>query len=140
MHKAHPPISLTTTSLRLTLSYTSTPSVPAAGTFVVRDADAFWRGVGLYYRFCGTVIEDGHGGQGFSYIYPDADGGFRFTTTSTFLNRTHDEVSRIMQPLYASLRSAGVLTAADADPATGSPTIYGASRRSGTGDQPVNTR
>ncbi|KAK7908426.1 FAD-binding domain-containing protein [Apiospora marii] len=141
VHKAHPPISLTTTSLRLTLSSsTSTPSVPAAGTFVVRNADAFWTGVGLYYRFCGTVIEDGHGGQGFSYIYPEADGGFRFTTTSTFLNRSRDEVSRIMQPLYASLRSAGVLTAADADPATENPSIYGASRRSGTGDQPVNTR
>ncbi|KAK8026788.1 hypothetical protein PG991_003844 [Apiospora marii] len=141
VYKAHPPISLTTTSLRLTLSSsTSTPSVPAAGTFVVRNADAFWTGVGLYYRFCGTVTEDGHGGQGFSYIYPEADGGFRFTTTSTFLNRSRDELSRIMQPLYASLRSAGVLTAADADPATENPNIYGASRRSGTGDQPVNTR
>ncbi|KAK7965167.1 hypothetical protein PG988_010171 [Apiospora saccharicola] len=140
VHKAHPPVSLTTTSLRLTLSSSSSPSVPAAGTFVVRNADAFWTGVGLYYRFCGTVIEDGHGGQGFSYIYPDAGGGFRFTTTSTFLNRTRDEVSQIMQPLYASLRSAGVLATADADPATGNPSVYGASRRSGTGDQPVKTR
>ncbi|KAK8139011.1 FAD-binding domain-containing protein [Apiospora sp. TS-2023a] len=140
VHKAHPPISLTTTSLRLTLSSSDTPSVPAAGTFVVRNAEAFWMGVGLYYRFCGTVIVDGHGGQGFSYIYPDAGGGFRFTTTSTFLNRTRDEVSQIMQPLYTSLRGAGVLTAADADPATGNPSVYGASRRSGTGDQPVNTR
>lgn len=140
VHKAHPPVSLITTSLRLTLSSSSSPTVPAAGTVVVRNADAFWAGVGLYYRFCGTVIEDGNGGQGFSYIYPDADGGFRFTTTSTFLNRTRDEVSQIMQPLYASLRRAGVLTAADADPSTGNPSVYGASRRSGTGDQPVNTR
>ncbi|KAK7951195.1 FAD-binding domain-containing protein [Apiospora aurea] len=139
VYKVHPPITLTTTSLSLTLSSASSPSIPATGAVVVRNADAFWTGVGLYYRFCGRVVE-GSGGQGFSYIYPQADGGFRFTTTSTFLNRSRDEVSRIMQPLYTSLRQAGVLTAADADPTTRNSSIYGASRRGGTGDQPVNTR
>ncbi|KAK8055320.1 FAD-binding domain-containing protein [Apiospora rasikravindrae] len=139
VYKAHSPITLTSTSLSLTLSSASIPSVPTTGAVVVRTADAFWTGVGLYYRFCGRIIEGG-GGQGFSYIYPQADGGFRFTTTSTFLNRSRDEVSQIMEPLYTSLRHAGVLTTADANPATRNSSIYGASRRSGTGDQPVNTR
>ncbi|KAK8088182.1 hypothetical protein PG997_003143 [Apiospora hydei] len=135
VYKAHPPITLTTTSLSLTLSSASSPSIPTNGAIVVRNADAFWTGVGLYYRFCGRIIE-GDGGQGFSYIYPQADGGFRFTTTSTFLNRSRDEVGRIMQPLYTSLRQAGVLTAADADPTTRNSSIYGASRRGGTGTSP----
>ncbi|KAK8050432.1 FAD binding domain-containing protein [Apiospora phragmitis] len=139
VYKAYPPVNLTTTSLSLTLSSSSNPSVPTAGAAVVRNADAFWTGVGLYYRFCGRIIEGG-GGQGFSYIYPQSGGGFRFTTTSTFLNHSRDEVSRIMQPLYTSLRREGVLTTADADPAAGNPSVYGASRRGGTGDQPVNTR
>ncbi|KAK8095637.1 FAD-binding domain-containing protein [Apiospora kogelbergensis] len=116
------------------------PSEPTTDAIVVRDADAFWAGVGLYYRFCGNVIEASEGGQGFSYIYPQAGGGLRLTTTSSFLNRSRDEVSRIMQPLYTSLRRARVLATADADPTTGNPSVYGASRRSGNGYQPVNTR
>ncbi|KAK8021317.1 hypothetical protein PG990_006455 [Apiospora arundinis] len=141
VHKAYPPVNLTTTSLGLTFSPSiSDPSVPTTDAIVVHEADTFWAGVRLYYRFCGTVVEAREGGQGFSYIYPQAGGGFRFTTTTSFLNRTRDEATQIMQPLYASLRRAGVLTAADADPATANPSVYGASRRSGNGYQPLNTR
>ena len=140
IYKAYPPVNLTTTSLSLTLPSSSGPSEPTTDAIVVRDADAFWAGVGLYYRFCGNVIEASEGGQGFSYIYPQAGGGLRLTTTSSFLNRSRDEVSRIMQPLYTSLRRARVLATADADPTTGNPSVYGASRRSGNGYQPVNTR
>ncbi|KAI1377931.1 FAD-binding domain-containing protein [Hypoxylon crocopeplum] len=129
--KAYPPISLTSSSLRLNLIQPSnTP--PASGS--VTDADTFWQGVGLYYRFAAKVLDAG--GYGFSYIYPGANNTFMFTTSSSFLDSDAALVFAFMQPLYDDLHRIGINAT---NPSSLFTSLYGGPS-SGSGPAPGNTR
>ncbi|KAI1413400.1 FAD-binding domain-containing protein [Hypoxylon sp. FL1857] len=132
IYKAYPPVRVTTSSLRLSLSVPTNTSSPTPG--VLTDADQFWQGVGLYYRFVAKVLDAG--GYGFSYIYPGANNTFSFTTTSQFPNFTPAAVFSFMQPLYTDLNRIGINVT---NPSSLFPSIYG-SPGVGRAPAPGNTR
>lgn len=130
--KAYDPINLTTSALNLDYPSSTVP-----------DVDTFWQAIGLYYRYCAEILDAG--GFGFSYIYPGANGSYRFTTTSQFPGKTSSEVRSFLQPLYDSLNNLllggnnstnNTIIITNTYPST---RLFG-SPRGGGGDKPVNTR
>ncbi|KAI1339889.1 FAD-binding domain-containing protein [Xylariaceae sp. FL0016] len=125
--KAYPPVALTGSFLMLSVS-----NATSSGS--VQDADKFWEGVSLYYRYCAKVLDTG--GYGFSYIYPMANNTFRFMISSTFPGMMPNETQRLMQPVFNQLQAAGINAT---NPKVAAARIYG-SPRSGLGDRPNSTR
>ncbi|KAI0165160.1 FAD-binding domain-containing protein [Hypoxylon sp. FL1284] len=128
--KAYPPVRLTNSGLNLMLVPNTTNPQPNA----VTDPEQFWQGVGAYYRFMAGVLDAG--GYGFSYIYPQANSSFRFTTTTTFVETTQEAAVAFMAPLYDELQALGLNVTAPVRVSTGP---Y-ATRRGGGGSAPGSTR
>ncbi|KAH8596752.1 hypothetical protein B0O99DRAFT_570214 [Bisporella sp. PMI_857] len=117
-----------TTATSLNLFYDSTPDS------TIPNNDTFWQGVSLYYRFAQKVVDAG--GLGFSYIYPGENDSYQFTTTSTFIDKSPEEVVAFMQPLYNDLAAIGI-NERNSKPLA--PVLWG-SRRSAPGYSPGNLR
>lgn len=143
--KAYPPINLTSSSLTFQVapSKGGLENAPGNGTSSavlrpfngnVDGVDTFWKGVDLYLRFSRKIVDAG--GLGFNYIYPLGDNSFSFTTSSTFPNKTSDEVFAFMQPLYDDLVAAGIPATNPPNPV---PRLFG-SRSERPGASPGNTR
>lgn len=152
--KAYPPVNITSTSLNfqvaaprpafnLTGSWNATlpngtvvpitlPPRPFAGS--LDSADTFWEGVGIYLRFSRNIVDAG--GLSFNYVYPLGNNTFSFTASSTFPNKTADEVVALMEPLYASLNAAGIPST---NPTRLSPSPFGRPRER-PGAAPGNAR
>ncbi|KAF3012995.1 hypothetical protein E8E14_006946 [Neopestalotiopsis sp. 37M] len=137
--KVHPRMTVAISSLDFAFEPNAPPTNGSFGNFTlpgyyVKDLETFWKGTSLYYLFTKKTVEAG--GIGFSYIYPLGDGSFSFTGTSTFPDKTPEEIYRFMQPLYDNLRDTG-LTVKNVKPAMSSP--YG-TRSTGVGAVPNNKR
>ncbi|KAI0023401.1 hypothetical protein F4780DRAFT_786875 [Xylariomycetidae sp. FL0641] len=135
--KAHPPVTLTSVSLSLSLvpnTSTTTSSDPSS----TGNATAFWAGVGAYLDFARGLLAAG--GYGFGYIRPTAPGasGYTLSMTSTLVNATAASARAFFAPLDAALRAAGFPDLAPAAP--GAPRPYAAPRGGTGGDRPADTR
>jgi hypothetical protein len=106
------------------------PPTPSA----LQDAEVFWRGVDIYYKYTRKIAEAG--GLAFSYIYPLGNNSYTFTGSNTFPGMTGDEVSTFMKPLYTDLNSIGINVTL---PKSLSSRLFG-SRRGQSGESPSNTR
>lgn len=137
--KVHPRMNTTSTSLNFAFEAKLPPTNSSFGNFSLpgyyaKDLETFWKATSLYYLFTKKTVEAG--GIGFSYIYPLGNNSFSFTGSSTFVDKTTDEVFRFMQPLYDDLRGAG-LDVQNVKPAFSSPYGFGGS---GVGAVPNNKR
>lgn len=115
------------------LNTTTPPTDPNALT----DLTSFWEGVSLAYRYCTNVIAAG--GYCFSYIYPQGNSSFRFTSSQLIPNITASAYRALLQPLYTELSTHHNIPVTL--PATITSSLYaGNGQRTGAGDFPVNTR
>lgn len=144
--KAFPPVNTTSSSLSFQVTGKPATTAPSSRNDTkptnstrpfngnVDSVDTFWEGVSLYLRFSRKIVDAG--GLGFNYIYPRGGESFSFTTTSTFPNKTSEEVVAFMQPLYDDLAAAGI-------PAVNPPKPLSrpfGSKRERPGASPTNTR
>lgn len=110
--KAHPPINVTTSSLKFVFDPSPPPTNSSSGNltvpldYYVQDVETFWRGVGYYYQFAKSLVDAG--GFGFSYVYPLINNSFRFTGSFTLPGKEPQQFQDFTQPLYSQLDNVGI--------------------------------
>ncbi|EAQ83599.1 hypothetical protein CHGG_10003 [Chaetomium globosum CBS 148.51] len=135
--KAYPPISMTSASLAFAVNPSLNNTTPPTDPNALADLTSFWDGVSLAYRYCTHVIAAG--GYCFSYIYPQGNSSFRFTSSQLIPNITAPAYRALLQPLYTELSARHNIPVAL--PTTITSSLYaGNGQRTGAGDFPVNTR
>lgn len=100
--KAYPPINTVRTSLLVTANTGSSTNT----TFRADDVEQFWDAMAIYFRFSAVVTDAG--GVDWSYLTPMGEDRYNFNVGMTFPNRTGEEVSEILEPLYEDLNAIGV--------------------------------
>ncbi|KAK3939191.1 6-hydroxy-D-nicotine oxidase [Diplogelasinospora grovesii] len=162
--KAYPPINLTTVPLSLSVNTPPMPTfnftLPTNGTIpgtntswtnftlppispgtrtpgMLSDAETFWKGVRVAYKFTPKVLAVG--GYTYSYIYPLGNNSFTFTSTASVPGMPASEVSKLMQPMFDDLHKVGINMTNPKLPENAGG-AYAGRRMNGGGDQPVNTR
>lgn len=100
--KAYPPIDIVRSSLLISANTGSTTNT----TFRADDTEQFWAAMAVYFRFSAAVVDAG--GVDWSYLTPMGDDRYNFNVGMTFPNRTGEEVTEILRPLYDNLNAIGV--------------------------------
>jgi hypothetical protein len=100
--KAHPAI----TNIRVALMFSVNNGPSTNTTFAVNDIEIFWKGISTYFRFETNIVDAG--GVDWNYLYPLGKDSFLFQTFITLPDKTPDEASAILKPLYDDLNKIGV--------------------------------
>ena len=100
--KAYPPINTVRSSLMISASTGTTSN----STFRTNDTEQFWNAMSIYFRFSAVVVDAG--GVDWSYLTPLGEDRYTFNVGMTFPNRTGEQVTEILKPLYEDLNSIGI--------------------------------
>ena len=102
--KAYPPISAVVSPLSFSYNSSDTGANRALGA--TESLEQFWTAVSMYYRFGKKIVDAG--GMGFSYITPQANGGFTFTTQNRLFAMKGEDAANFMKPMHDALNEIGI--------------------------------